>query len=361
MAANYELQSSATATIEAPMLPYRPRKPRHYRPKLGLIGCGGITTHHLNAVKLMGLEVVAFADHKLAAACKRRDEYFPSATVHTDYREVLARPDIEVVDIATHPTGRVALMADALRAGKHVLSQKPFVHDLAEGRQLADLADACGRRLAVNQNGRWAPYFSYLREAVSAGLLGEMHTLDLAMQWDHTWCKGTPFEDDPHLVLHDFAIHWFDITACVFAGRPARRVFAQETRAPGQTMRPPMLAHTAIRFDEGLATLSFNAHTPVGPLESLTAVGSKGVLRGSGPLCGIKELALHTAAGTAMVALEGGWFPDGFCGALGELLCAIEEEREPINSARRNLASLALCFAALRSADEGRPVEPEIT
>jgi len=50
--------------------------------------------------------------------------------------------------------------------------------------------------------------------------------------------------------------------------------------------------------------------------------------------------------------------PDGFRGTMGELLCAIEEDREPRNSARNNLQSLALCFAALASADSGEPVSP---
>jgi predicted dehydrogenase len=69
-------------------------------------------------------------------------------------------------------------------------------------------------------------------------------------------------------------------------------------------------------------------------------------------------LTLHTAAGQASVPLDGTWFSSGFQGAMGELLCAIEEGREPTHSARNNLSSLALCFAALASADTGVPVRP---
>lgn len=50
--------------------------------------------------------------------------------------------------------------------------------------------------------------------------------------------------------------------------------------------------------------------------------------------------------------------PDGFRGTMGELLCAIEEGREPANSAANNLRTLELCFAALKSADTGRPQAP---
>ncbi|MDP7266934.1 MAG: gfo/Idh/MocA family oxidoreductase, partial [Pirellulales bacterium] len=56
--------------------------------------------------------------------------------------------------------------------------------------------------------------------------------------------------------------------------------------------------------------------------------------------------------------LEGSWFPDGFHGTMGELLCAIEEDRPPENSAKNNLQSLAVCFAAVASAECGRPIKP---
>ncbi|MFO1062975.1 MAG: hypothetical protein U0892_03765 [Pirellulales bacterium] len=52
------------------------------------------------------------------------------------------------------------------------------------------------------------------------------------------------------------------------------------------------------------------------------------------------------------------WFPDGFHGTMGELLCAIEEKRPSLLDARDNLESLALCFAAVESADTGLPIRP---
>jgi predicted dehydrogenase len=65
---------------------------------------------------------------------------------------------------------------------------------------------------------------------------------------------------------------------------------------------------------------------------------------------------VHTADGIAAAELEGSWFPDGFRGCMGELLCALEQNREPENSAADNLKSLAIVLAAMKSADEGRPV-----
>ena len=186
--------SVAGKVITAPKLRYQPRKPKRYRPRIGLIGCGGITKPHLDAYRSAGYQVVAFCDTHEEAARGRQREYYPEAAVFTDYRALLERKDIDVVDIATHPAVRVRLIEDALRAGKHVLSQKPFVLDLADGEKFVALAKRKKLKLAVNQNGRWAPYFSYARELVKAGHLGEITSVDMTLAWDHTWIKGTALE-----------------------------------------------------------------------------------------------------------------------------------------------------------------------
>lgn len=345
--------------MRVPKLDYLPRKPRHpKRHKLGLIGCGGIAQYHLTAAKSFGVEVVALADVNRAAAESRRDEFYPQADVYTDHRELLARDDITVVDIATHTAIRPGQTREALLAGKHVLSQKPFVADLHEGRRLATLAKRKGLKLGVNQNGRWAPQFAALLAAVRQGMLGDIHTLDMSLAWDHTWCRGTKFAKLHHLILSDFAIHWFDIVANVFDGRKARSVFANTAYAPKQDMKPPMLANAVVNYGDGLATLAFSAYQSLAPQEYLCCVGSKGTLRGTANVANLTELELTTQRGTVKIPLTGKWFPDGFRGTLGEFLRAIEEDREPSISATNNLRSLELCFAALASADTGQPVKP---
>ena len=174
------------ATVAAPDLPYQAPRPKSYAPNIGLIGCGGITSYHLDAYRALGQCVVAFCDNDEAKAIERRDTYAPEGEVYTDYRDVLARDDIAVVDIATHPEVRVPIIEAAINAGKHVLSQKPFVTDLAEGKRLCDLADTQGVKIAINQNGRWAPHLSYALKAIEADVLGEVSSLDVTMQWDHT-------------------------------------------------------------------------------------------------------------------------------------------------------------------------------
>jgi predicted dehydrogenase len=358
MSKNYDLKTIVAGRIPAPVFPYGPPSPVGPAPKIGLIGCGGITEHHLKAYKAAGWEVAAFYDANPSAAENRRKEFYPDARVCKSVAEMLDDPEIKVVDIATHPKVRAELIEQAIAAGKHILSQKPFAIDLVIGARLMKLANDAGVRMAVNQNGRWAPYFSYMRHAVRSGLIGEVGAVHMVLNWDHTWTAGTPFEDIHHLMLYDFGIHWIDAARSFFQGVDAISVNATLARFPDQPVKPPLLANAVITFPEGMATLAFNGCSRFGARETCTITGTKGTLHAVGEICGISSVEIHTADGTATAELEGSWFPDGFRGCMGELLCAIEENREPENSAADNLKSLALVIAAMKSADEGRDRPP---
>lgn len=356
---NYEAKSSDRSDkVAAPAIHYQPRDPAKYKPKIGLIGCGGITEWHLKAYRAAGYDVAAMCDQIPERAEKRRAVFFPEAAVFTDYRFLLDLPGIEVVDIATHPDDRVEIIEHALLSRKHVLSQKPFVTDIGVGERLVALADKEGRRLAVNQNGRWSPHFSYIRQAIQGGLIGEVLGAHLGVHWNHDWVAGTPFDSIHHVVLYDFAIHWFDILSCFMGNRQATQVFASVAKASGQTAKPPLLAQVLVEYDGAQATMVFDAFTQYGTQDTTIVTGTKGTLFSTGPDLAKHKVTLTTAAGSASPHLDGSWFPDGFHGTMGELLCAIEEDREPSNSARNNLRSLELCFAALRSAETGQPRTP---
>ena len=337
---------------------YRPRSPRVYRPQIGLIGCGGIAHYHLRAYKAAGFHVSALADLDLSRATALGAEFYPQALTTDDFRQLLKNDAIEVVDITTHPAERPPLIEAALKAGKHVLSQKPFVLDLDEGQRLVDLADRCDRILAVNQNARWAPHFSYARQVTHEKIIGEVFGVHMSCHWDHRWVQGTPFENIRHLVLYDYAIHWFDMLRCFLPGVEARRVFASTARAPGQQLKPNLLAQAVVEFDSAQATLAFDACVPYGTQERTYLSATDGSLYSVGSGNQEQKLTVHTQPGSWSPTLVGQWFPDGFHGTMGELLCAIEDRRPVSISAQDNLASLALCFAAIASADSGTPITP---
>lgn len=352
----YALKSAALTEVPAPNLPYLPPMPRSYRPRIGVIGAGGIVSAHLDAYRAAGWEVAMICNRTRAKAEAKAAEFAPDARVTDRWQDVLDDPAIDVVDVTPHPADRLPIIEAALKAGKHVLSQKPFVLDLDDGRRLVALARDNGVKLAVNQNGRWAPHLSWMREAVRAGLIGDVVSTHVSIHWNHGWIAGTPFEKIENLILYDFGIHWFDFLRSVTGSR-AQSVFATAANATDQTAKAPLLAQVLVRMEGGQASLVFDGAATHGPRDTTYIAGTKGSLQSDGSDLGQQSVTLTTAAGIARPKLQGTWFNDGFRGAMGALLVAIEEGTEPANGAGENLDSLALAFAAIQSRRTRQEVE----
>lgn len=353
----HALASKAVPEVAPPELDYLPPMPADRSHPIALIGAGGISSAHLDAYRKAGFNVKVVASQTLDHAIRRRDAFFPDAEVSDDIGATIERDDIEVVDLTPHPDVRAPMIVRALEHRKHVLSQKPFVLDVKLGKSLCDLADRRGVVLAVNQNGRWAPHLSYMREAVRTGLVGRLQSVHIAIAWDHSWIATTHFNEIDHLILYDFAIHWLDFLGSLI-GPSATSVFATRAKAPQQQAKPPLLAQVLVEYPEGQAALLFDGSTRQGARDRTIVTGTAGTLESHGPDLGKQEVTFSTAFGYARPKLAGTWFNDGFVGAMGALLCSIETGKPPLNNGRDNLASLALAFAAIASSRRGEPVKP---
>lgn len=146
--------------------------------RIGIIGCGGIASgkHLISLKKLPNVKLVAFCDmdiERAAQACREYGE--PDAQVYTDYKELLAREDIEVVHVLTPNSSHCPISVDALKAGKHVMCEKPMATTYAEARLMADTAKECGKFLTVGYQFRYAQAYQYVRHLVENGELGEIY------------------------------------------------------------------------------------------------------------------------------------------------------------------------------------------
>ena len=322
---------------------------------IALVGAGGISAAHLDAYARYGLNVVAICSRDLDRARARRDANFPSARVTDDFDSSVARSGRERPRPAAHPDVRLDLMRRALNADKHVLSQKPFVENLDDGHELVELAErprAQARRQPERPLGAAprlyprgcprGPHRRGHRRSCRDPLEPWLDRGDIVRSHG----RSHPLGLRRPLVRFSRERHW----------RTARRfVHATTARAAGQTARPPLLAQALVAFDGGQASLVFDGATRYGARDSTSVVGADGVASSQGPDLGHQTVELYTEADVARPLLTGSWFNDGFAGAMGELLCAIEDGREPLNSARGNLLSLKLCQAALRSVRTRRP------
>lgn len=106
----------------------------------------------------------------------------PRASVSTDADSVLSADDIDLIVIATPNKTHASLARDALLAGKHVVVDKPFVPESAEGDALVALAKERGRMLTVFHNRRWDADFLTVAKLVRDERLGEINHAEL--RWD---------------------------------------------------------------------------------------------------------------------------------------------------------------------------------
>lgn len=89
-----------------------------------------------------------------------------------DYRDLLRRDDIDVIDVVTRDTQHFEINMAAIEAGKHVLSEKPVAHDFRDVRRAADLARSKGLKTKVGLTFRYSPAVRYLKDLVARGDLG---------------------------------------------------------------------------------------------------------------------------------------------------------------------------------------------
>jgi predicted dehydrogenase len=338
------------------------------RSGVAILGCGTIAqSAHLPAYRQYDVGVTGVWSRSAATTSDVRERFPFVGRVYASAEELLADPEVRYVDIATGPEGRLAWVEAAIEAGKHVLAQKPLTlspDDLKVLPGLLERAAAAGLRVAVNHNGRWAPPWRAASLLVRDGAVGEVvgvtHLHDKALPP----LPGTPFDDVPHMLLTDYLLHWVDITRTWLAdggAGEATSVQAVDSRVPGQPddARNPWSATLSVATGSGATATIRIAGNVVSsePGCPFWVHGTDGTLRGS-VLLGSDRLELDDGSTRTPVELRGAWFVDGFAAAMGELMCAVTEEREPENSAADAARSVALVLTARESAEHaGKPVE----
>ncbi|GIX08138.1 MAG: Gfo/Idh/MocA family oxidoreductase [Candidatus Poribacteria bacterium] len=143
--------------------------------RFGLIGAGGISNQHCRAIsKIEGAEIVAAADIN-EANLKRAQERWGIPDLYPDYNRMLERDDIDAVLVCTPTAIHGAPTVAALRAGKHVLCEKPMEASLERAIEMTQAAHESGKNLMVALKLRFTPHVKKAKEIVDAGTLGEIY------------------------------------------------------------------------------------------------------------------------------------------------------------------------------------------
>ena len=139
--------------------------------------------------------------------------------VHTDYRALVDNDDLDAVIVATPDDCHHEMAMYALRAGKHVLCEKPMASTVAEAKEMTDLAEHSGLVNMINFTWRWMPFYTYIRELLAEGTIGELFYLNIAYSSSHgIEHQGWRFDADRAAgVLGDLGSHVIHI-ATLLAG-----------------------------------------------------------------------------------------------------------------------------------------------
>lgn len=143
--------------------------------RIGIIGAGNIAVRHLEACRIIDdVSVVAICDLNREFAQARATEY-GIEQVFTDPNELLADPQIDAVTIGTPTFTHATLVAAALRAGKHVLCEKPPALTYEEALANEQLANECGKLLMYGLVCRFDSTYAWLKDYIDAGNLGDIY------------------------------------------------------------------------------------------------------------------------------------------------------------------------------------------
>lgn len=342
--------------------------------KVGLIGCGGITHGHVEGWKTVAgrAQIVAVADVDEQAARRRAAQIGGDVRIYADYRELLADPEVQAVDISLpHHLHRDAIVASA-GAGKHIMTEKPLCLTLEEAEDIARAVREAGVIMMAAHNQIFFPSVQQAKQMILKGDLGaiyEVHSLDCfgrraALPNDKSqWGQGDArrsmgWRDDPAKMgggeLIDTGYHP-TYRLLFLAGRKPTAVTAM-TGTFRLALQREDTANVLVKFEDsviGSIFTSWATPAPGGRYTLFYVLGEAGQLWGE-----IDRLYYLPLGFQSPAVLEfPGWdYGRSFAAEIQHFVDAIEGGFEPWHSVAEATETLKLILAAYRSASEGATV-----
>ena len=184
---------------------------REQTKRVAMIGYGAIGFEHGTAINnVAGLEFALVCDRSEERLAIAR-QAFPGVSTCTELREIEEDPNIDVVIVSTPPDTHAAISRQMLRAGKHVVSEKPFCLTTAEADELIQLAQDKQRALTVYQCRRWDSDFLAIQEVLKRETIGDVFHIETfvggyAHPCDY-WHSHEPISGG---VFYDWGSHYLD-------------------------------------------------------------------------------------------------------------------------------------------------------
>lgn len=343
--------------------------------RVGLIGVGSIAqAAHIPNLKALGVPIVAVAD-LVEERAKQIAEQNDIPYAYKDYRQLLKRDDIDAVVVSTPTSTHYPVVTSALKAGKHVLCEKPPAMNQREAEKMAKLAEQQKLVLMYALQMRYRNDSQALKKLIEQGELGEIY-YGRALYIRRRGAPGGWFakkELSGGGPLLDIGVHVIDLTWWLMgkpkpvsaAGFTFQKIGAKglrldrgwqpadvrEKREQDVTYDVEDYAGGFIRFENG-AVLIFEVSWQINAKEQwgATISGTKG-----GASLPPLELYTEVLGEQATVSLrvdEG----NGYLEEMREFLSCIAEGRKPVTDAWDGVTVMKMLTALYRSAEQGKEV-----
>lgn len=314
--------------------------------RVAVVGCGRISTSHLNGIKEMDdrISLIATVDN-LPERARLASEKYGARRWYGSTAEAFRDPEIEGVILSLPHYLHYPLTLEALAAGKHVMVEKPMAITHAEAREMAAEAENRNLTLMIGQSRR---YFSAVQE--SKRRLGEIGRLINSVTIWHTflekpatdWWKSAPRAGGLLIALN--GSHAVDYVTWMMGKLPVT-VFAKTLHNNGLWEGEDEVT-MVLDYGTEMAGIHLSFNTRHG-LHTRLLVGTQGSMA----LRDETELSVN-----GQVAVTGEQKPSNFALQAREFADAVREKREPLTSGKAVAPTIAVLEAARLSARTGKPV-----
>ncbi len=340
--------------------------------RIGIVGCGKIAQvrHIPEYAANRNAELCAFFNPSISRAQEMAAKY--GGKVYASADELFADPEIEAVSVCAANYAHAELTIKALRAGKHVLCEKPMAVTETDCEQMLQEAEKAGKRLLIGQNQRFAKAHVKARELLQAGEIGRVISFRTAFghggpeTWSITPGKNTWFFDKKRAAMGamaDLGIHKTDLIRFLLDQdvlRTTARLMTLDKRGPDdQLITVDDNAICIYEMSGGAFGTMTASWTYYGAEDNSTVLyGSEGIMRIYDDPA--HSIVVKKADGSVKnYDVEQIQTNDNqtASGVIDEFVAAVEEGRPSILDAAAVLPSMKAVFASIRSAEEGRTVE----
>lgn len=290
-------------------------------------------------------------------AINERD--IPAQQIFSTLDEAIDSVEADFILDVTPPAIHHEIAAKAFSKGLHVMGEKPLSDDFETAKKVAEQGKAAGVKHMITQNYRFTAQPRTTRKLIDEGLIGKPGQCDIKFYVPWADLPGTHYVTEPFMLINDMMVHHFDLLRYVLNQDPVS-VQAITWNQPWGWHAGDAAHAIVFRYADGLVATH---------IASACAVGSQTSYNGDWRIEGpqgsldwkkdgsVSHSRLHRTEEKVEENVELLDVADGSQAMLDEFLAAIREDRDPECSAQDNLKSLAMVFAAIQSAREGRSVE----